>query len=164
MNRRTLVLAALVLGFASGCSKPPAATASPSASENGTPSGGPAVNAAPQDSENGTPTMNAPTPNDSQPKPGESAVYIVKDSGVRCFAPPCPSYNAFPVDKPDAEPIPVHELELSAVTQGSDEKMGELIRKTVDGTGLRVQATLETRPNAGPAGAATVLRASKVEN
>ncbi|QDE65725.1 MULTISPECIES: DUF6748 domain-containing protein [Myxococcus] len=153
MNRRSLVLAALVLGFVSGCSKPPAATSSPPASENGTPS-----------SENGTPTMTPPPSNDSQPKQGESAVYIVKDSGVRCFAPPCPTYNAFPVDKPDAEPIPVHELELSAVTKGSDEQTGALIRKTLDGTGLKIQGTLETRPNAGPAGAATVLRASKVEN
>ncbi|NOJ87559.1 hypothetical protein HNV26_18300, partial [Myxococcus xanthus] len=111
-----------------------------------------------------TPTMTPPPSHDSQPKPGESAVYIVKDSGVRCFAPPCPTYNAFPVDKPDAEPIPVHELELSAVTKGSDEQTEALIRKTLDGTGLKIQGTLETRPNAGPAGAATVLRASKVEN
>ncbi|ABF87968.1 putative lipoprotein [Myxococcus xanthus DK 1622] len=153
MNSRSLVLAALVLGFVSGCSKPPAATSSPPASENGPPS-----------SENGTPTMTSPPSHDSQPKPGESAVYIVKDSGVRCFAPPCPTYNAFPVDKPDAEPIPVHELELSAVTKGSDEQTDALIRKTLDGTGLKIQGTLETRPNAGPAGAATVLRASKVEN
>ncbi|WP_434346644.1 DUF6748 domain-containing protein [Myxococcus virescens] len=153
MNSRSLVLAALVLGFVSGCSKPPAATSSPPASENGLPS-----------SENGTPTMTPPPRHDSQPKPGESAVYIVKDSGVRCFAPPCPTYNAFPVDKPDAEPIPVHELELSAVTKGSDEQTEALIRKTLDGTGLKIQGTLETRPNAGPAGAATVLRASKVEN
>ena len=153
MNSRSLLLAALVLGFVSGCSKPPAATAAPPASEN-----------APPSSENGTPTMNAPPTNDSQPKQGESTVYIVKDSGVRCFAPPCPTYNAFPVDKPDAEPIPVHELELGAVTKGSDEQTEALIRKTLDGTGLKVQGTLETRPNAGPAGAATVLRASKVEN
>ncbi|AEI63417.1 DUF6748 domain-containing protein [Corallococcus macrosporus] len=164
MNSRSLVVAALVLGFASGCSKPPAATASPPTSENGTPSTAPAPQAAPQDSENGTPTMTPPPTNDSESKPGESAVYIVKDSGVRCFAPPCPTYNAFPVDKPDAEPIPVHELELSAVTKGSDEQTEALIRKTLDGQGLRVQGTLETRPNAGPAGAATVLRASKVEN
>ena len=153
MNSRSLVLAALVVGFVSGCSKPPAATSSPLASESGPPS-----------SENGTPTMPPPPSHDSQPKPGESAVYIVKDSGVRCFAPPCPTYNAFPVDKPDAEPIPVHELELSAVTKGSDEQTDALIRKTLDGTGLKIQGTLETRPNAGPAGAATVLRASKVEN
>ncbi|NVJ09490.1 hypothetical protein HUW63_30220, partial [Myxococcus sp. AM001] len=112
-----------------------------------------------------TPPMSPPpTSNDSQPQQGESTVYIVKDSGVRCFAPPCPTYNAFPVDAPDAEPIPVHELELSAVTKGSDAQMEALIRKTLDGTGLKVQGTLETRPNAGPAGAATVLRASKVEN
>ncbi len=164
MNSRPLLLAALILGLASGCSKPPgASSAPPLASENGTPSSEPAGNAAPRDSENGTPTMNAPT-NGSQPKQGESTTYIVKDSGVRCFAPPCPTYNAFPADTPDAEPIPVHELELSAVTEGSDEKTESLIRKTLDGTGLKVQGTLETRPNAGPAGAATVLRASKVEN
>ncbi|WP_163781155.1 DUF6748 domain-containing protein [Myxococcus vastator] len=154
MNNRSLVLAALVLGFVSGCSKPPAATSSPAASEK-----------APPSSENGTPAMSPPpSNNDSQPQQGESTVYIVKDSGVRCFAPPCPTYNAFPVDAPDAEPIPVHELELSAVTKGSDAQMEALIRKTLDGTGLKVQGTLETRPNAGPAGAATVLRASKVEN
>ncbi|WIG94322.1 DUF6748 domain-containing protein [Myxococcus sp. SDU36] len=153
MNNRSLVLAALVLGFVSGCSKPPAATSSPAASEK-----------PPSSSENGTPPMSPPPSNDSQPQQGESTVYIVKDSGVRCFAPPCPTYNAFPVDTPDAEPIPVHELELSAVTKGSDAQTEALIRKTLDGTGLKLQGTLETRPNAGPAGAATVLRASKVEN
>lgn len=166
MNVRPLLLAALALGFAAGCTTPSSPNAPPS-NEPGTPStesaARPAENAPPKGNEPGTEAAPTPTPTTGgDVKQGESAVYMVKDSGVRCIAPPCPSYNATRVDKPDAEPIPIHELDLSAVTGGNDEQANALVSQTQMGKGLKVEATLETRPNAGPAGAATVLKASRL--
>jgi|GEM_PF-1452092 len=166
MNVRPLLLAALALGFAAGCSKPSASSSTPS-NEPGTPSGDSrpaAENAAPPSGDqSGTPVAPPPPPgNGGEAKAGESAVYIVKDSGIRCIAPPCPSYNAVLADKPDMDAIPVHELDLSAVTGGSEQQMESLMQRTTAG-GLKVRGSLETRPKAGPAGDATVLRASKLE-
>lgn len=168
MNVRPLLLAALALGFAAGCTTP---TSSPNAppSEPGTPSADtaarPAQEAAPRGNEPGTAEAvppNAEAGGGGEVKQGESAVYIVRNSGVRCITTPCPTYNATRADKPGAEPIPIHELELSALTGGSDEKMNTLMQQTELGNGLKVEATLESRANAGPAGAATVLRASRI--
>ena len=91
----------------------------------------------------------------------ETAEYIVKDSGVRCITVPCPVFNAYRAGAPDAAAIPVHELDLSAVT-GGDQSREEPLRLKVAGEGLKVAASLGRRENAGPAGAATVLRVSKV--
>ncbi|NTX05633.1 hypothetical protein HUA74_41625 [Myxococcus sp. CA051A] len=167
MNVRPLLLAALALGFAAGCSKPSASSSTPS-NEPGTPSGDsrqPSAEtaAAPSGDQSGTPVAPPPTPgNGGEAKAGESAVYIVKDSGVRCFAPPCPTYNAVLADKPDMDAIPIHELDLSAVTGGNEQQMESLMQRTTAG-GLKLRGSLETRPKAGPAGDATVLRASKLE-
>jgi hypothetical protein len=139
MNIRPLLLAALALGFASGCSKPPASSAPPP-SEPGT--------AAPA----------------AEARPDAATVYQVRDSGIRCIAPPCPQYLATPVNNPNAEPIQVHELELSAVSGGSDERAAELMMQATQADGIRLEGTLETRANAGPAGAATVLRARRIAN
>ncbi|NMO23529.1 DUF6748 domain-containing protein, partial [Pyxidicoccus fallax] len=106
----------------------------------------------------------APANGQPEVKPGESAVYIVKDSGIRCIAPPCPSYTAARVDKPGADALLIHELDLSAVSGGSDERTNSLTMQTTQPEGLKVEATLDTRPNAGPAGAATVLRVNKLSN
>ncbi|HZI09829.1 MAG TPA: DUF6748 domain-containing protein [Myxococcus sp.] len=161
MNIRPLLLAALALGFAAGCSKPPSSSAPP-ASEPGTAAAPaeaarPAENAPPP----GEPGTAAPAPN-AEARPGASTVYTVRDSGIRCIAPPCPQYLATPVNNPDAEPIQVHELELSAVSGGSDERAAELMQQATMADGIRLEGTLETRANAGPAGAATVLRAKKL--
>jgi hypothetical protein len=159
MNIRPLLLAALSLGFAAGCSKPPSSSAPPP-SEPGTA-------AAPSEAR---PTENAPPPGEpgtaaapnAEARPGTSTVYTVKDSGIRCIAPPCPQYLATPVNNPNAEPIQVHELELSAVSGGSDERAAELMQQATLADGIRLEGTLETRANAGPAGAATVLRAKRL--
>jgi len=168
MNVRPLLLAALALGFAAGCSKPSASSSSlPPSSEPGTANQAepkPAAEvAAPSGDQSGTPSQPVTPPsNAGAPKAGESAVYIVRDSGVRCFAPPCPTYNAVLADKPDMDAIPIHELDLEAVTKGSDAALASLMERTRS-TGLKVRGTLETRPKAGPAGDATVLRATQVD-
>ncbi|MCP3099173.1 hypothetical protein LZ198_09860 [Myxococcus sp. K15C18031901] len=167
MNVRPLLLAALALGFAAGCSKPSASSSSLPSSEPGTanqaeqpPS---AEVGAPSQDQSGTPSQPVTPPsNAGEPKAGESAVYIVRDSGVRCFAPPCPTYNAVLADKPEMDAIPIHELDLQAVTKGSDSALESLMQRTRGG-GLKVRGTLETRPKAGPAGDATVLRATAVD-
>ncbi|AGC41598.1 putative lipoprotein [Myxococcus stipitatus DSM 14675] len=165
MNVRPLLLAALALGFAAGCSKPSSTPPTPS-NEPGTPSAGdskqPSTPPAPSGDQSGTPVPPSPQGNTNEVKMGESTVYIVKDSGIRCIAPPCPSYNAFLADKPDMDAIPIHELDLSAVSGGSEQQLESLMQRTVAG-GLKIQGVLETRPKAGPAGDATVLRATKVE-
>jgi hypothetical protein len=163
MNVRSLLLTALALGCVAGCNNRPPASSTPPASEPGTA-------AAPQAQPSQPPPANEPgtaaAPGNGQPevKPGESAVYMVRDSGIRCIAPPCPSYTAARVDKPGADPLLIHELDLSAVSGGSDERAQSLTLQTTQDPGLKVEATLDTRPNAGPAGAATVLRVTKLSN
>jgi hypothetical protein len=162
MNVRPLLLAALALGFAAGCSKPSSTPGTPP-SEPGTPSTQTApapADSAPHDNEPGTPT---PAPA-AEVKPGESAVYIVRNSGVRCITTPCPTYTATRVDKPGSDALMIHEVDLTAVTGGSDERMQSLMQQTELGEGLKVEATLETKQNAGPAGAATVLKVGKLAN
>ena len=56
----------------------------------------------------------------------------------------------------------IHEIDLSAISGGSDERMQSLMQQTEMGEGLKVEATLETQKNAGPAGDATVLRATRL--
>ena len=164
MTVRPLLLAALALGFAAGCNnKPPAHTAPPT-SEPGTTAAAPEARPAETPPANEPGTAAAPAPAQPEVKPGESAVYIVRDSGIRCIAPPCPSYNATRVDKPGMDALPIHELDLSAVAGDSEERMQSLTMQTTQAEGLKVEATLETRPKAGPAGDATVLRVSKLSN
>lgn len=169
MNVRPLLLAALVLGCVAGCNNRPPTSSTPPASEPGT-AAAPEARPSPPPPANEPGTANAPgntaPPGSGQPevKPGESAVYLVRDSGIRCIAPPCPAYTAARVDKPGADPLLIHELDLTAVTGGSDERMQSLTMQTQQDPGLKVEATLDTQPNAGPAGAATVLRVRKLSN
>ncbi|MBU8899994.1 hypothetical protein DRW03_19935 [Corallococcus sp. H22C18031201] len=166
MTVRTMLLSAvLALGLAAGCSKPPSPSAHPSSEP-----GAEAVpteakqpdtkqpDTAPAPSEPGT----APSAGGPEMKKGEPVVYIIKNSGVRCITTPCPYYNAFRADDPSADPIPVHELDLTAVTGGQQERQDSLVNQTTAKDGLRVEATLDKREHAGPAGTATVLRASKL--
>lgn len=168
MNVRPLLLAALALGFAAGCSKPTASSSAPPPSEPGTaaaPAEGRPTEAAPPPGEPGTAPAAAPSPSGegAGAKAGASTVYIVRNSGVRCITTPCPYFLATPADKPNTDAIQVHELDLSAVTGGSDERQQSLLQQTEVGEGLRLEGSLETQPNAGPAGAATILRAKKVD-
>ncbi|EPX64450.1 putative lipoprotein [Cystobacter fuscus DSM 2262] len=88
-------------------------------------------------------------------------IYIVKDSGVRCMAAPCPSLVARPADDPKAEGLRITDLDLSALGL-TDEQQGRLMEKVHQGAGLKVEASVSNVPHAGPAGAATVLRVNRV--
>jgi hypothetical protein len=94
--------------------------------------------------------------------PETPAVYIVKDSGVRCLTAPCPVYTALRADPPEQEGLPVTDLDLSALGL-ADEQRATLLRTTQKkGPGLKVEATVSTVPNAGPGGTATILHIRRV--
>lgn len=92
----------------------------------------------------------------------QATVYIVKDNGKRCLAPPCDHYDLFRADKPDVKLQSIHELDLSAITGGDTAKQDELMQRAFSVSGLKVEGALAQRLQAGPAGDATVLRASRV--
>jgi hypothetical protein len=138
-SRPSLLSATLVLALLAGCSR----NASPSQSdESGGTSSGQMQNPA----------------NDTARGP---AVFFVKNSGVRCITHPCPTFLITRPDRPGEEPLQVHELDLSALNV-DDEKRNQLELATFHEPGLKVEATLDTVPNAGPAGAATVLRVTRI--
>ncbi|HEX8700655.1 MAG TPA: DUF6748 domain-containing protein [Myxococcaceae bacterium] len=147
MNLRLLSLSVLCLGLVAGCAKqsPTPEGAVPDSSkpaQTDSPSGGtPATGAAGQ---------------------GQPVAYVVRNSGIQCIAPPCPTHLAVPVANPGAEAIQIHEIDFGAVGL-TQEKMDEAMRKA-DQTpdGLRVEATIDKQANAGPAGEATVLRVKKL--
>jgi hypothetical protein len=104
-----------------------------------------------QPSSGGTPNTGA----------AQTVTYIVKNSGIRCIAPPCPAYIAKPANDPNAEGIQIHEIDLQDLNL-SEEKRTELInRADTSPDGLKVEAVLEKKLKAGPAGDATVLRVKK---
>ncbi len=132
MNIRRFLLCVLCLGLVAGCSKPI------------------------------TPD---PMPDNSNPSTGAiqgQQAYTVKNSGIRCIAPPCPTHLAVPVSNPNADPIQIHEIDFQDLNP-SEAQREELQRKADETPeGLKVEAVLEKKPNAGPAGDATVLRVKKV--
>lgn len=84
-----------------------------------------------------------------------SATYTVKALDLRCVAAPCPAFEATPEDGPSREEVLVHELDFSgAGLDGAPRKAAE--ERAAAGR-LRVKATLDSRPDAGPAGAAVRL-------
>ncbi len=92
----------------------------------------------------------------------KSTVYIVKDSGVRCLTAPCPVYLALREDQPDDAGLKITDLDLNAL-QLDEAQRATLLKSTLrTGPGLKVEATVSTVPDAGPAGDATVLRISRV--
>lgn len=91
----------------------------------------------------------------------QSPVYIVKDNGKRCFAPPCDHYDLFHADRPDEKLQSIHEIDLSAITEDAT-KQGELKERAYTPEGLKLVGSLDTRLKAGPAGDAIVLRATRV--
>lgn len=91
----------------------------------------------------------------------QTTVYIIKDNGKRCFAPPCDHYDLFRADHPEVKVQSIHELDLSAVA-GDDAKRDEWVQRTFSAQGLKVEGALDKRLQAGPGGDATVLRASRV--
>jgi hypothetical protein len=163
--RQPLLTAALAFGLLAGCSRN--ATPNQPAESGGTPPG-----------QMEAPANDKPVPPPADTKPAEEApsagmgapgvptdrgpaVFFVKNSGVRCFTTPCPTFVATRPDRPGDEPFQVHDLDLSALNV-SDEKRASLEQATLQGPGLKVQAKVDVVPNAGPAGAATVLRVSQV--
>jgi hypothetical protein len=160
--RHPLLTAALALGLLAGCSKgttPP--EPSRAAESGGTPT-------APMDNKPAPAPTPAPAP--ESPSGGTAAapsaergpaVFFIRDSGVRCITTPCPFFVATRPDRPGDEPLQVHEVDMAALGL-SDEKRNSVMEATHGNAGLKVEATVDTVPNAGPAGAATVLRVRKV--
>ncbi|RKG78661.1 hypothetical protein D7W79_12290 [Corallococcus exercitus] len=165
MNARSLILSAVLVLGPVACSTPSSPPAQPSGDMSGA--------AAPADLKRtdvdappgaaNEPGTAAPTPSPGDATMTTSTVYIVKDNGKRCFAPPCDHYDLFSADAPDKKLQSVHEIDLSAITGGDDAKMGELLqRASKGGPGLKVEGSLDKRLKAGPAGDAIVLRATRV--
>jgi hypothetical protein len=143
MNIRLLSLCAVCLGLWAGCAKQSPSPEAPmtdtsKAPQSDTPSGGTTAGQ------------------------GEPVTYMVRNSGIRCIAPPCPTHLAVPVSNPNAEGIQIHEIDFGALNLQQD-KLEEFMRKADESPeGLKVDAVLDKNPNAGPAGEATVLRVKKV--
>lgn len=139
MNLRPLTLCALLLGLAAGCSKPITQDPMP---------------------ENSKPTQpETPTTGAGQ---GQQAVYTIRNSGIRCFAPPCPTHLAQPASDPTGDAIQIHEIDFQDINP-SEQQRETLMRKADESPeGLKVEAVLEKKLKAGPAGDATVLRVKKV--
>ncbi|WNG13499.1 DUF6748 domain-containing protein [Cystobacter fuscus] len=151
-SRSSLLALPLALGLLAGC----------------TSNTRPAVEARPAES-GGTPAAPTPAPEDTTPGQDVSGgttaarpvIYIVKDSGVRCIAAPCPSLVARPADDPKSEGLSITDLDLSALGL-TDEQRERLMEKVHQGAGLKVEASVGNVPHAGPAGTATVLRVTRV--
>jgi hypothetical protein len=164
MNARSLLLSAVLVFGPVACSKPPSPTAQPSSDESG--SAAPAdVKPTPVDAPSGAagePGTAAPTPSPGDATMTTSTVYIVKDNGKRCFAPPCDHYDLFSADAPDKKLQTFHEIDFSAIAGGDDAKLGELMQKANSPGGIKLEGSLDKRLKAGPGGDATVLRATRV--
>lgn len=141
MTIRPFLLSVLCLGLVVGCSKPVTPDAMPN---------------------DKTPTQPANPSDGTGQQQGSPVAYVVKNSGIRCIAPPCPTYIARPASDPNAEGIQIHELDFQdiAPTQEKREELTNIADTSPDG--LKVEAVLEKKLKAGPAGDATVLRVKKV--
>jgi hypothetical protein len=144
LNSRSLRLSALCLGLMAGCAR----------------------SAAPESAPMPQPPKSSASPSDIPGQPAEAdqtkpTTYLVKDSGIRCFAPPCPSFLAVPPGKSDADGIQIHEVDFSEVNATQDQKDSYMAGAGSPG-GLKVEATISVRQKAGPAGDASVLRVRRV--
>jgi hypothetical protein len=166
--RPPLLAAAFALGLLAGCSRnpPPPQPAESRGAPSSAPLEAPTADKAGQEQAGPAPqagTAPGESPSDTTGAPAERgpAVFFVKNSGVRCMTHPCPTFVITRPDRPGEEPIQVHELDLSALNV-DDEKRNQLELATFHEPGLKVEATLDTVRNAGPAGDATVLRVIKL--
>jgi hypothetical protein len=147
MNFRLLSLCVVCLGLVAGCAKqsssPEAPMSDPSQpTQTDSPSGG--------------------TPITGAAGQGEAVVYTVRNSGIRCIAPPCPTHVAVPVNDPNAEGIQIHEIDFQDMNPTEEKREEYMGKADTAPEGLKVEAVLEKKLNAGPAGDATVLRVKKV--
>ncbi|ATB36388.1 lipoprotein [Cystobacter fuscus] len=157
--RRPLLAATLAMGLLAGCSR----NAPPPSSQPSESGGTPAQTDKPA---NETPTPPADTPSAGSnaaetAATQQSATYYVRDSGIRCIAPPCPAFIATRVDKPDEDGLQITDLDLNALGL-SQEKRDSLMEATHTAPGIKVEAILGIGASAGPAGPAKILRISRV--
>jgi hypothetical protein len=164
MPFRPLLLAALTLGLSAGCSKPPSSQSDATNEPGTTTAQAPSPEGARQPpSEPGSGGMAPPEgtkPREEGTAGATPTVYVVQLSGVRCMAAPCPTHLATPVNPPNAESLHIHEMDFSALNL-PEERVHALNQRLEQGQ-VKLEASLSTRANAGPAGAATVLRVTKV--
>ena len=72
------------------------------------------------------------------------------------------SANTYPLGRTSASYQQIHDSVDMAALNLSDEKRNMVMEATHGNVGLKVEATLDTIPKAGPAGDATVLRVRRV--
>jgi hypothetical protein len=167
MPFRPLLLAALALGLTAGCNNQQGAQQPSTTNEPGSAAPAPAQPAQPaQPTQPAQPPSEPGTGGAQQPAEGTAAapqgavtVYEVQLSGVRCIAAPCPTHLARPVNNP-GDSVQVHELDLAGLNL-PEERQQALLRRMEQGS-VRVEARVDVRPKAGPAGDATVLKVTKV--
>ncbi|ADO68392.1 uncharacterized protein STAUR_0588 [Stigmatella aurantiaca DW4/3-1] len=144
LSTSPLLLSALCLGLVAGCAR------------SASPESAPMTH---------SPKSSVPSENASEDSAGTALgkpqSYLVRDSGIRCFAPPCPSFLAVPSGKSDKEGIQIHEVDFSAVVATQDKK-DELMSAAGSKSGLKVEAVISQRKNAGPGGDASVLNVQRV--
>jgi hypothetical protein len=158
--RRHLLAATLALGLLAGCTRNEPSPVSQPSESGGTP---PAQtdkpsNDTPAEPANTPPTGSTPAENAATQ---QTATYYVRDSGIRCIAPPCPAFIATRVDKPDEDGLQITELDLNALGL-SQEKRDSLMEATHTAPGIKVEAILGISASVGPAGPAKILRISRV--
>jgi hypothetical protein len=95
---------------------------------------------------------------DAKPDEKKVPVYLLRDTGKRCFAAPCPSWAAVNVDTRTEREIT--GIDLSALAL--DPKAQEAVRQRVLTGLVWVRGEIKTVPKQGPAGDGTVLAVSAI--
>ncbi|EYF04731.1 Hypothetical protein CAP_4207 [Chondromyces apiculatus DSM 436] len=88
-----------------------------------------------------------------------STLFHVENNGLQCIAAPCPSYDMALLNSEQTSAI--HEVDLSGAA-GTDAQKGLAMRQLLTGAGVLVEGRTTIKPDAGPAGDATVLAARQV--
>ena len=83
----------------------------------------------------------------------EGPIYLLRDTGKRCFAAPCPSWAA--VDVETRKETAITGVDVSRL--GLDPKAADDARRRILGGQIWVRGDIEVVPKQGPAGDGTVL-------